>query len=136
MKKILTWLKLKLTEWWVRLKKLIVGILIAIGLIAGPILFAGELNLSWTNPVERIDGTVFDAATEQAAIKIYCNGDVPPNHTFISAGDATSLSEIVPPGDYECYATAVDTDGQESFASNTITKTVEKALPNPPVLTE
>jgi len=124
----------RLASFWARLKKFIIGFLIAIGLIAGPILYAGSLNLEWTNAVERIDGTVFDAATEQAGIRIYCNGDTTP--TFVSAGDSTSLSEIVPPGDYECYATTVDMDGLESFASNTITKTVDNALPNPPILTE
>ena len=133
LKNMLSRIKARLALLWARFKKLVVAFLIAIGLISVPIVLAGTLDLSWTNAVERIDGTAFDATTEQFGIKIYCNGDTDP--TFVSAGASTSLSEIVPPGDYECYATTVDIDGLESFASNTITKTVERALPNPPILT-
>lgn len=118
---------------WLKIKKLWMAFLIFLGIIAAPILFAGTLNLAWTNATQRIDGTPFDAATEQAAIRIYCN-DV-PTPMFVTAGDITSLTEIVPAGDYTCYATTVDNDGLESFASNTVTKTVDKALPSPPVLT-
>jgi len=127
-------LKKFLQRLWNKIRKFVVAVLVAIGLISGPILFAGTLDLEWINATQRIDGTPFDAATEQAAIRIYCNGDTAP--TFTVAGAATSLSEIVPAGEWVCYGTTVDMEGLESFASNTITKTVDKALPQPPVLTE
>jgi len=129
---VLRRLKARLAAMWRRFKALVYAVLIALGIISAPILYAGTLELAWTNATERVDGTPFDAATEQAAIRIYCNGDVTP--TFVSAGAAANLDQITAAGDYECYATTVDTDGLESFASNTITKTVSKALPRPPVL--
>lgn len=134
LRKLLSRIWSRLVSLWARFKKLVYSILLALGLVAAPILYAGVLPLEWTNAVERIDGTTFDPATEQAEIRIYCNGV--PTPMFVSTGAATSLTEIVPAGNYTCYATTVDTDGQESFPSNEITKTVTKALPNPPVLTE
>ena len=37
-------------------------------------------------------------------------------------------------GAHSCYATHVDTDGQESFASNTVDFVITPAKPNPPTL--
>lgn len=116
-----------------RFRAWLLAFLIAIGLIALPVL-AGTIQFTWTNAIERADGTPFDAATEQAEIRLYCNGDTSP--TFISPGAATATAEIiVAAGEYTCYATTVDMDGQESDPSNIVTKTVLAAIPAPPTLT-
>ena len=117
---------------WTRTKAWVYGILVALGLVVAMPTVAGPISFSWTNATTRTDGTVFDPATEQAEIRLYCNGDASP--TFTSPGDANVLDAIVAPGTYTCYATTVDTDGVESMASNTVVKVVEKAPPNPPVL--
>ena len=119
---------------WNRFKVWVYGLLIAIGLITVPMVMAGPIGFTWTNPTQNTDGTLFDAATEQAEIRIYCNGDATP--TFVSLGAATALNEITSPGTYTCFATAVNVEGTESGPSNTVTKVVLSAPPNPPVLGE
>jgi len=126
------WIKTKFHNGWIRAKRWWVALLVALGLIVAVPALAGMLSLSWTNPEQRTDGTAFDAATEQAEIRIYCNGDTSP--TFVSPGDADAMDQITAASEYTCYATALDTDGQESDPSNTVTKTVLPARPNPPVL--
>jgi len=124
--------KCKTKRAWNRFKAWFYGILVALGLVVALPTVAGPISFSWTNATQRTDGSVFDAATEQAEIRLYCNGDL----AFTSPGDANVLDAIVAPGTYKCYATTVDTDGVESMASNTVVKVVEKAPPNPPVLNE
>lgn len=119
---------------WNKLKTWVYGLFVAFGLIVTVPLMAGPISFSWTNAVERTDGTVFDPATEQAEVRLYCNGATSP--TFVSPGDANVLDSVTAPGTYTCYATTVDVDGVESFASNSVTKVVEKAPPKPPVLTD
>lgn len=121
----------KLKKIWHKIKAWFISILVGIGLISAPIL-ASTIGFEWTNATTRVDGSAFDPATEQAEIRIYCNGDTTP--TFVSDGAATALNEIVLPGTYTCYATTLDTSGQESGPSAEVTKVVAPALPNPPVL--
>ncbi len=124
--------KRKVIRVWNRFKAWIYGILVALGLVVAVPIQAGPIHIEWTNAITRTDGSVFDPATEQAEIRIYCNGDISP--TFTSLGDANVLDEITAPGTYDCYGTTVDTDGVESMASNRVIKIVEKAPPNPPLL--
>ena len=125
--------KAKVKRAWGQFKTWFYGILISLGLVVAMPTVAGPISFGWTNATERTDGTVFDPATEQAEIRLYCNGDTDP--TFVSLGDANALDVITAPGIYDCYATTVDTDGVESITiSNRVIKIVEKAPPNPPVL--
>lgn len=117
---------------WNKTKAWVYALLVALGLIVAVPVGAGAMNFSWTNPTQNVDATPFDPATELAEIRIYCNGDTTP--TFVSVGDAVSLEVIVEPGTYVCYATAFSIYGQESGPSGEVTKVVERAPPNPPVL--
>lgn len=128
MKSIKAWFR----KTWAKIKKWVYGILAALGLVVAMPTVAGPISFSWINATQRIDGSVFDPGTEQAEIRLYCNGDIAP--TFTSPGDANVLDAIVAPGIYTCYATTVDTNGVESMASNTVVKVVEAAPANPPVL--
>lgn len=125
-------LKQKAKAAWVKVKSWWVAILVSLGLLVSIPVGAGPISFSWTNPTQNVDGTTFDPATELAEIRIYCNGDTTP--TFVSLGALESLADNVPPGTYTCYATAVNNDGAESGPSNSVTKVVERAPPNPPVL--
>ena len=125
-------IKSKLKSTWNRFKGWMLSILVALGLIVAIPTEAGPISFTWTNPVQNTDGTAFDAATELAEIRLYCNGDTVP--TFVSPGSANALDAITAPGTYVCYATAVNIEGTESAPSNTATKVVLSAPPNPPVL--
>ena len=126
-------MKKRLKKAWEKIKAWFLAVLVGLGLVSAPLL-AGQIGFTWQNASTRVDGTPFDPATEQAEIRIYCNGDTSP--TFTSTGAAEALSAITVPGTYTCHATTVDTDGQESAPSASVTKTVLRALPNPPVLNE
>jgi len=125
-------IKSKVKSTWNRFKGWMLSILVALGLIVAIPTEAGPISFTWTNPVQNTDGTAFDAATELAEIRLYCNGDTVP--TFVSLGSANALDAITAPGTYVCYATAVNIEGTESAPSNTATKAVLSAPPNPPVL--
>lgn len=131
---------------WVRFKGWVYGILIALGLVAGGIAMAVPVGFSWTNPTQNTDGSAFDAATEQAETRLYCGVDpagfvaerpgVPQTAatTAVITGAATSLTVDFMPGSYTCFATVLDVYGYESDPSNTVTKTVDRFPPSPPVL--
>ena len=125
-------IKLKTKAAWTRMKSWALAILVALGLVVALPIEAGPISFTWTNPVQNTDGTPFDPATELAEIRLYCNGDLTP--TFVSPGSANALDAITAPGTYVCYATAVNIEGTESAPSNTATKVVLSAPPNPPVL--
>lgn len=126
-------------KFWLRFKKWAIGILIALGLVSVPfIVGAGSKDFSWTNPTQNTDGSVFDAATELKEIRIYCtNTDTNVLEPMItSVGVATTYTAEFSSGNYSCYATAVSIEDAESFASNTVTFTIDPLIPNPPVLTQ
>ena len=77
----------------------------------------GVKTFSWTNATQHTDGTVYDAATQQAFTHVYCNGDdiVP----VISAPGAIEayVSPVLAVGSYSCYAKHEHVNGQFSDAS-------------------
>jgi len=91
---------------------------------------AAPKTFTWTNPTQRIDGTAYDAATEQAEVRIYCDGAL----LVASPLDGTSIVGNLGFGSHTCYATAVDNFAAESAPSNTVTFVLTPANPNPPVL--
>ena len=118
---------------WVKTRAWFVALLVAVGLMTLPAM-AGPISFSWTNATENVDGTPFDAATEQMEVRIYCNGD--PSPYFVAPGAQASLEVITTPGTYTCFARTVNMDNIESADSNTVTKIVLAAAPNPPVLND
>ena len=127
----MNWLKEKIKFAWLRAKKWVIGIMIALGIVAAPIALSAPKDFTWTNATQRVDGSPFPAA-ELAETRIYCDGNATPVVTVVDGSQAATVEFTV--GSHSCYATHVDTDGQESDPSNTVTFVVTPARPNPPVL--
>ncbi len=115
---------------WLRFKSWFVGILIALGLVVGSA-YALPKDFTWTNPTQRVDGSDYPLS-EQAETRIYCDGDASPLIVITDGSEAATSDFII--GNHSCYATSVDTDGQESDPSNTVTFDIIPALPSAPVL--
>ena len=127
-----TTIKVKARAAWLKVKAWVYAGLVAIGLVAAPAAMSATKDFSWTNPTTRVDGSAYDAATEQVEVRIYCDGDTAP--TFVAAGAATALTGDFSFGNHSCFATVVDQYGQESDPSNTVTFVLTPARPNPPGL--
>lgn len=107
-------------------------------LCIAPLVFAvGGKTFTWQPPTQRMDGSALPQA-EIREYKIYCDGDplpvwtqenVPLNTDTWIAPDGTFSV-----GTHSCFATTVDTEGQESDPSNTVNFTVTPERPNAPVL--
>ena len=127
------WFKKK----WLRFKKWTIGILIALGLIAVPIIgMGGVKDFSWTNPTQNTDDSVFNPATDQRETRLYCTdtSDGSQVPVIVVPGAANAHTEGFPTGEYQCYGTVVSNEGAESFPSNTVTFTIDPLIPKPPVL--
>ena len=124
----MNWLRAK----WKKFKAWFIALLISIGLIAAPLLYAAPKDFSWQNPTTRVDATPFDSATEQAQVNIYCDGDTVPTVSFPNGSTAGTFDFTI--GTHTCYATVVDTDNQESDPSNTVAFEITPARPSPPTL--
>lgn len=120
-------IKYKAKNAWLRFKKWWIGLLIAIGLVAAPLVFAIPQDFSWANPVTRSDGSVLPAS-ELAEIRLYCDGALAA--TVIDGTESVTADLSI--GSHTCYATAVDTAGQESLPSVSVTFDVLPAPPDPP----
>ena len=114
---------------WARFKAWFISILVAIGLVAAPLALSAPKDFSWTNATLRTDGSPF-LPSELAETRIYCND----NLVGSVQGTGTQVTIDLGVGSYVCYATHVDTDGQESGPSGTVSFVITPAVPNPPVL--
>ena len=123
------WLKDK----WQRFKVWFIGLLIAIGLVAAPVVFATDATYTPASTYE--DGTNLPL-TEIAETRLYCNGGATPAITEPGADGAfENLEATLSAGDNTCYATHVSTNGLESLPSNEVTfRIIPQVRPNPPVL--
>ena len=117
----MNWLK----RTWFRFKAWIIGLLAALGLVA--VTVAQAHTLSWTHPTDRVDGTPMDIS-EILETRIYCGGS-----PIVVPAPAVAYDYLIP-GSHTCYATTVDTYGQESDPSNSVTFEVLPARPSAPVL--
>jgi len=127
-KKLLSKIKRKAIAIWMRFKAWVIGLLVAIGLVATPLL-AIETTFTYTRGTEYSDQTPMPLA-EIAETKLYCNGSL----VVTELGADENFNPDLTPGSYDCYATHVDVYGRESIPSNTVTKVVLPGLPNPPIL--
>lgn len=129
-------MKTWLADKWAKLKVWVVGVLVSIGLIVIPPAIGGSKDFSWTNPTQYTDGTALDPATDLKEIRIYCSKDGAQVPVIVVPSPATNYTATLSTGTYQCYATAVSVEDQESFASNSVTFTVDPLIPNPPVLVQ
>jgi hypothetical protein len=109
---------------------------VALLLLSSVVFGIGGKTFTWQPPTQRMDGTALPQ-TEIREYKIYCDGDpapvwtqenVPLNTDTWVAPDGTFAL-----GTHVCFATTVDTTGQESDPSNTVNFTVTPERPNAPV---
>lgn len=75
-----------------------------------------DVTLSWTNPIDRADGTLFDPATEQMFVRVYadCGSG---SALYAEIATAISWAATVP---IECQywtVAAVDTDSYEGASA-------------------
>jgi len=145
MGKIWASIKSKARAAWARIKGVVYGVLIALGLVTGYSL-AAVVNVSWTNPTSNTDGSPFDPATEQAESRIYCGVDpvsfVPEkpadasgsarasSHTptQVTLGAATGAGINLTVGNHQCFATVLSVYGYESDPSNVATFVVTPSV--------
>ena len=69
---------------------------------------------------ERADGSPFDAATEQKATRIYCNGELVEEQP----GPQSVIETDLAPGDYSCTWSLVENNDRESARSGPVNFTV------------
>lgn len=124
------WFKRKYLKIKANIKAWFIAFLAMLGIIVGTA-YAENKDFTWTNPTTRIDGSALDIA-DIASTRIYCDGDTSPTLETLDNGEAINGDFGI--GDHSCFATTVDTDGQESDPSNTVNFTITPARPNPPVL--
>jgi len=113
---------------WQKVKKWWKSLLVALGIIAAaPLVLSQPVSFNYVAATARIDGTPLPIE-EIAETRLYCNGSL----VVSEPGADTNFLPDLTPGSYTCYATHVDTLGQESDPSNEVTKLVLPARPNPP----
>ena len=114
---------------WRRFKRWAYGILIALGLVTGGLVYSEIVNFTYTPASQRVDGTPM-ALSEIAETRLYCDGSLITSEPGADSGISGDLGL----GSHDCYATHVDTAGQESDPSNIVTRIVLPARPGAPVL--
>lgn len=90
--------------------------------------YAVTVNFTYDRATERADGSPLPLS-EIAETRLYCDGAL----AATEQGADGDFSPNLGVGSHVCYATHVDTDGQESDPSNEVTKVVIPARPNPPM---
>ncbi len=100
-------------------------------LICSPLVFAVEpKTFDWIPPTQNTDGSPLSDA-EIASYNIYCNqvvlGNVPN-----TGGTDTWTSPPLPEGTYDCWATTIAINGEESPNSNSVNFIVDPSVPGAP----
>jgi hypothetical protein len=100
-------------------------------ILCAPLVFAVQpKTFDWTPPIQNTDGTPL-ADGEIASYNIFCNavllGNVPN-----TGGTDTWTSPPLPAGTYDCHATTVAINGEESDASNSVNFIVDPSKPEAP----
>lgn len=101
-------------------------------------LFADDVNLSWTLPTERVDGTAL-APSEITSVKIYYSAGSGGPYSLLAtlSGDATTYLDPNRSPGLHCYvatATALSTDGTSDLESGFSDEACKRVLaaPKPP----
>lgn len=105
-------------------------IIVAFLLIA-PLVFAGApKTFDWVPPTQNTDGTPLSDA-EIGSYNIYCNQVLLGNQPN-TGGTDTWTSPPLPAGTYDCHATTLGTNGEESPNSNSVNFIVDPSVPGAP----
>ena len=123
---ITRWLKKQL----IKFKAWALGILVALGLVAGGVIAATQ-NFSYTAATAYDDGTPMPL-TDIDFTRLYCDGAMVSEE----AGADGDFSVVLSLGTHTCYAThvALIASTPESAPSNTVTVVVSPSQPSAPVL--
>lgn len=118
---------------YLRFKKWVIGILVSIGVIAPPLLYAEIIDFTYTAPTTYTDGSPLPAAEIQFS-RLYCDGSMVVEEPGADQDFSTDLGI----GSHDCYATIVDIYDRESDPSNVVTVVVSPpgTGPSPPVLNQ
>ncbi len=138
----MTWLKTKLHNAWLRMKKWVLTILVALGLVTGVVVFADDVNLSWQNATQWTDGSPIlpgDLAETVLNYEMFALGvDVASQPRAyvelvrVPVSIESYLHVNVADG-IHCYvAYHVATNGRRSDYSNESCKTIDTRLPGSP----
>lgn len=120
-------IKSKMKAVWTKVKAWVYGALIALGLMVPAL--SQVTSFTYTPANSRVDGTPMPLS-EIAETRLYCDGSLVASEL----GADSSIDADLSVGSHTCYATHVDTAGQESVPSNEVVRVVKPSLPNPPVL--
>lgn len=136
--KIKVWFRDK----WIRLRKWVVSLLIAIGVITAPFVFADDNSLSWNNATTYEDGSTIAPGDIAGTNVYYASGAIgDPDITDLAAyslltqvaPDVESYVDVNRTNGLHCYYVAHETvNGVESQPSNIACKTVDIRVPGAP----
>jgi len=114
-----------------RFKRWFYGLLVAVGLISGGLLYAETVSFTYTRATLYDDGTIMPLSEIQST-RLYCNGSLLTEEP----GADQSIDGDLGIGTHECYATHVDIYDRESLPSGSVTRVVSPpgTGPSPPVL--
>ena len=122
-------IKGKIASAWRSVRVWFVGLMVALGIAVSAL--SVTQNFTWTNATTYSDGSSMPAS-EIAETRLYCDG----SQVAVVTDGSESVDADLTPGTYDCHATHVDVFGNESVPSNTISVTVIRPNPSPPVLDE
>jgi hypothetical protein len=127
MERIRQWFKRQ----WLKFKKWVYGILVALGIAAAPLLYAEVVDFTYTRADQYTDGTPLPIEEIQFT-RLYCDGSLVSEEP----GADQNFSVELGIGTHECYATHVDIYDRESDPSASVVRIVSPpgTGPNPPVI--
>jgi len=123
----MNWLKRQ----WQKFKGWFIALLVTIGLVSAPILYAEVVSFTYTRATVYDDGTPMPLAEIQFT-RLYCDGALQGEEPGADQNIDGNLSI----GTHSCYATHVDIYNRESMPSNSVQRIVlpPGTGPSPPVL--
>ncbi len=121
------WLKAK----WTKLKAWVLALLVALGLVAAPLLYAEVVTFTYARATQ-YDNGVLMPLDEIQFTRLYCDGSMVAEEP----GADLDIEGNLGIGTHDCYGTHVDIYDRESVPSNTVQRIVSPpgTGPGAPVL--
>jgi hypothetical protein len=116
---------------WAQFKKWVYGLLLALGIVAAPLLYAETLNFTYIRATEYSNGAAMPIEEIQFT-RLYCDGSLVAQED----GADQNIDGDLGIGSHDCYGTHVDIYDRESIPSASVTRVVSPpgTGPNPPIL--